>query len=128
MKRIKIAQFRYYGENHPLNFPDTMLKEESGEIICPSYGMLKKYKPILRLTIMTLPGTILYIHNNDINNSVLKYIIGTTGILDLDLTVTPLSIKGITIDPLSIEILKNNSENYFILTIVYRAEEKEAIV
>ena len=105
-----------------------MLKEESGEIICPSYGMLKKYKPILRLTIMTLPGTILYIHNNDINNSVLKYIIGATGILDLDLTATPLSIKGITIDPLSIEILKNNPENYFILTIVYRAEEKEATV
>ena len=116
---MKMAQYRYYGENNPLNFPDTMLKEESGKILCPTFEMLRKYNQIIRLTVTTIPGTLLHIYYDDKDNHILDYVIGSTGILDIDMTSTPISLKGITIDPMSVEILKNNPDNYFIITIIY---------
>ncbi|MBR2247101.1 MAG: hypothetical protein IJ880_08770 [Bacilli bacterium] len=61
----------------------------------------------------------MHIYYDDKDNHILDYVVGNTGILDIDMESTPISIKGITIDPMSLEILKNNSNNYFIITIIY---------
>ena len=139
MQTLRIAQYRYYGENNPLNFPNTMLKEEDGAIICPTADMLKKYNTVLegmtetakqynqivKLNVTTIPGTCIYLHNSSRDNSIIKYIIGATGILDLDLSTVPINIKGITIDAISAEILKNNPDSYFIITVIYQVKEEE---
>lgn len=119
----QIAQFRYYGNGHPNNYPPNMLQMQDGELACPTEDMLDKYDNITKVIISTLPGTILYLNGNS-NNS---YIIGTTGRLELDLSKNPIPLKGLTIDPKSISLLTETKEHsYFIITIVYNLTRQEA--
>lgn len=122
-KQIRITQYRYYGENHPLNFPDHMLEVGDGFKTLPTETMLAKYPSIMRLIITTLPGVFLNIHYS---SKSIKYVIGPTGVLDLDLATLPIKLRGITIDPASMDILTDkNNNNYFILTIIYNAKMEE---
>lgn len=125
---IKLAQFRYYGENNPYNFPQDILQENGNDILCPTRNMLWKYKRIIKITVTTLPGIFLQVQSNNQASGYLTYIVGATGILNLDITNFPnnknnkpptLNIRGIAIEPTSVEILKNNPDSYFILTIIY---------
>lgn len=132
MKYKRMAQFRYYGENNPYNFPENMMeigyKNSTRTVICPSPTTLYKYnKPsessITFLNLFTLPGTIVHVYINDMDFTDLKYVIGATGVLEFE--ELPFSIRGIGIDVEQAENLKSHSDGFFILTIMYEIELKE---
>lgn len=125
IKKKRMAQFRYFGENNAHNFPENMLKVDNNITTLPTSIMLAKYSPILKLTITTIPGIVLDLHINDTAGTVLKYVVGATGILDFNFDDLYFGIRGIEIEPNSITTIKANPENYFIITIVYEVNVEE---
>ena len=117
MKRI--AQFRYYGQDTDYNFPPDILTGTPISEACPTPSMLMKYRNISRLNIYTIPGVILYIYYNDLKRTTIRYVIGATGVLNLDLSLSSLGIRGVRLDEGSLHMLRENKEHHFILTIVY---------
>lgn len=136
MKVKRMAQFRYFGENHPDNYPEHMLEIGDGFETVPTNTMLAKYSPILRLIITTIPGVTLKLHINDTATStdnngntamgtVLEYVIGATGILDLNFENLHFGFRGLEVEPTSIATIEANPENYFIITIIYEVDIEE---
>lgn len=127
MKRM--AQFRYYGQDTDYNYPSDILTGTPITDACPTPSMLMKYRNISRLNIYTIPGITLYIYYNDLKRTIIKYIIGATGVLNLDLSLSSLGVRGIRIDEGSLQALRENKEYHFILTIIYdpdiHKEDKE---
>ena len=131
MKYKRMAQFRYYGENNPYNFPNNILNiitttnaGQSTEIVeCPTATSLIKYSPISSIHITTIPGTILYLHIADTQSTSVKYVVGATGTLSFDELY--FGLRGVEIDVESVKTLKANKENFFVMTIIYEVEVSE---
>ena len=106
---MRITQFRYYAEDNQNNQPLDL----QWAAYC-TQETFKKYSPILQLGIQTLPGTRLYL-----NSSTTPIIVGASGILELDVTNTSATITGLRIDQASMELIKNLSNGYLIIDLVY---------
>lgn len=73
MKQIK--QFRFYGENHPSNYPEGLGTKE-----LVNNNIFAQYGSITQMGIQGRPGTVLYL-----NNSTYPIVVGETGIYEIDL-------------------------------------------
>ena len=106
----KIAQVRYYGENHSLNQP---LKITGANL--RSGSVFSEYMPIKQLGIQTMPGVKFYL-----NNSIEPIIVGTTGIYELNVE-NMTEITTLNFDNNSINMIKNSSAStsYIIVDILY---------
>lgn len=109
----KIYQFRFYAEGNPNNNPTWSWRK-----YCLA-DTFKSYSPIISLGIQTLPGTKIYL-----NNSIQPIIIGNSGIFELDVRNTSASISNIRIDQESMETIKNMTNGYIIIDIVYEEQEE----
>lgn len=111
----KIAQFRYYGESNENNYTSI----RNGEM--PSKNNLKirgsdlfnKCYPIVQLGIQTLPGTEVYINECDF-----PMIIGSTGILDLELDTT-VQITGLAFSEQTLDRIASTAGGYILIDILY---------
>lgn len=119
----KIAQFRYYGESNENNY--TSIKD--GEI--PSKNNLKMPSkdnlkieasnlftgcyPIVQLGIQTLPGAEIYINGCDF-----PMIIGSTGILDLELDTT-VQITSLAFSEQTLDRIDSTVGGYILIDILY---------
>lgn len=123
----RITQFRYYNDNDVKNYPGNLEivneNTQEKETLWPTTTMLSKYKNLKRVIIQTLPGTKITVYTSTVDVQGREYIIGNTGILDLDITTFDLLISGLTIDNLSRNILYEVKNSYFIITVIYELEE-----
>lgn len=123
----RITQFRYYNDNDAKNYPGNLEivneNTQEKETLWPTTTMLSKYKNLKRVIIQTLPGTKITVYTSTVDVQGREYIIGNTGILDLDITTFDLLISGLTIDNLSRNILYEVKNSYFIITVIYELEE-----
>lgn len=132
----RIAHYKYYSDEHKENYPSALdiLDNATNEMVTawPTATMFNKYRitdytTIKRIIIQTIPGLKVYIYKNSADTTPLPYIIGATGILDLNLTnINNLLISGLTIDTASKEVLYNLKNGYFIITVIYELTEEEA--
>lgn len=106
-----LIQFRYFGENHPENYPSAAetTDYESGEIFYD-------YSPIVQLGIQTLPGVKFYL-----NDSTDPIVIGNSGIYDLMADGT-LKITKLQFDADSLNRIEQGFNNYLIIDILYGKE------
>lgn len=106
MKRIK--QIRYYNDSSPKNNPSglTMRDLVTGRAF-------DSYIPIIQLGIQALPGTKFFVNNN--TNSI---VVGYTGIYELDSSLI-YSIRRLSFDPDSINLIANNDNGYLLVDIIY---------
>lgn len=132
---LKVAQFRYYGQNNPNqnNFPAVShLNQEL------KYDF-SLYPNIQRILIHTLPGTNIYI--NLLNNATpwnngAPFIVGQSGVLDIavnnnltddddnnKIQTNSLKCSNLQLDNISKEIIDNLEDGYFIITIIYYDNE-----
>lgn len=123
----RITQFRYYNDNDIKNYPGNLEivneNTQEKETLWPTTTMLSKYKNLKRVIIQTLPGTKITVYTSTVDVQGREYVIGNTGILDLDITTLDLLISGLTIDNLSRNILYEVKNSYFIITVIYELEE-----
>ena len=123
----RITQFRYYNDDNEKNYPSNLegINENTGikETLWPTTTMLSKYKNLKRVIIQTLPGIKITVYNSSVDTQGHSYVIGNTGILDLDVTAANILISGVTIDNLSRDILYEVTNSYFIMTVIYELEE-----
>lgn len=123
----KVTQFRFFGDNntkfntdnddiiyHHLNENQpkglTAIQLISGEVF-------RKYTPIIQLGIQTLPGVKFNLNSN------LDYsIIGASGIYELDLTDSSISLSSLTFEENSLELINKNPDGYLIIDIVYQED------
>lgn len=123
----RITQFRYYNDNDVKNYPGNLEivneNTQEKETLWPTTTMLSKYKNLKRVIIQTLPGTKITVYTSTVDVQGREYVIGNTGILDLDITALDLLISGLTIDNLSRNILYEVKNSYFIITVIYELEE-----
>lgn len=110
----KIMQFRYYGENHSNNQPKNISKATLGKQTAEIASIFQGYLPITQLGIQTLPGTRVYLNNNEVG----PIIIGSTGIYELELEGIS-EITDIYFDSTSLELIDNNDNAYLIIDIIY---------
>lgn len=123
----RITQFRYYNDNDVKNYPGNLEivneNTQEKETLWPTTTMLSKYKNLKRVIIQTLPGTKITVYTSTVDVQGREYVIGNTGILDLDITALDLLISGLTIDNLSRNILYEVKNSYFIITVIHELEE-----
>lgn len=132
---LKMVQFRYYGENNPIqnNFPPIKIRETDGykEIPWLTPDAWKNYGEPSYIKIQTLPGTKIYFNNSYFNGGS-PIIIGKTGILELskrkqiteneqnDLNFNiDLKYYGFIIDEMSRRTIDTIKDGYLIVTIIY---------
>lgn len=116
-KRIK--QIRYYSDGSQNNYPRggvSGIEPKYQNLI--SGSVFSAYKAIIQLGIQTLPGTKFYLNGS--NNPI---IIGNTGIYELDVQGLT-EIHSIQFDASSIALIKNNSNAYLIIDMIYEDGEE----
>ena len=109
---LRLAQFRYYGNNNDNNYP----AKSTMNFYCVD-ASFQAYKPIRQLGIQTLPGTKFYI-----NQSQSPIIVGGTGIFEIDCTNTTAIINSIRFDKDSMTTINNLENGYLIIDILYGEE------
>ncbi len=124
---IHIGQYRYYGYKNKFshnNFPaipNNLSYNESNQY--PKIFSFEKYNNIKNIKIQTVPGTKIFLNNNN------PIIIGRTGILNINPSEYSnnkiLKIYGISLDNSSKITLNNLDNGYIIITFIYEEEEKE---
>ena len=129
----KISQFRYYSDDNPKNYPSNLeqVNENTGERLSlwPTATMLSKYTidkytKLKRIIIQSLPGLRITLYSTTSDVEGVEYVIGPTGILDLDASVIHVALSGLTINSKSRNLLHEIKDSYFIMTIVYEAKEE----
>ena len=113
MARPRMIQFRYYDDNNPNNNSGAFGEKWSWRDYCTSQNF-KKYSPILAIGIQTLPGTKIYL-----NSSINPIIIGYSGIFELNVENTSVSINNIRVDQKSMELIRDLPNGYIIIDMVY---------
>lgn len=98
----KFRQFRYFGDN---SLQNNINKQQ----LIDGNVFTEEIKAISQLGVRALPGTKLYINNN--NNPI---IIGYIGVFELDLTGKS-SITSLKIDEQSISAINNNLQGGYII-------------
>ena len=113
----RIMQFRYYGENSPEAVTDANRSNQPSDIsmakLLKDGGIFKDYLPFTQLGIQTLPGTRVYLNNNE------EYpiIIGNTGIYELELEGIS-EIGEMHFDKVSLENINKNPNGYLIIDVI----------
>lgn len=114
----RVMQIRYYGNTNSNNQP-SVLKEDlrtNKEHPLINGEVFDKYKPITQLGIQTLPGTRVYLNNNE----EFPVIIGSTGIYELELEGIS-SITNLHFDSALLNAINSGSNGFLIVDIVYEA-------
>lgn len=109
----KIAQFRYYQNGNPNNYPTDWVWDH----FCADQSF-RDFNPIHQLGIQTLPGTRVYI-----NQSTNPVIIGGTGIFEINCDNTTAIISSLRFDQESMRTIADDPNAYLIVDIVYGSEE-----
>lgn len=113
----KVKQFRYYNDGSSESNRNQPSVTDDGVAITSAHyvngSVFGVCFPVLQLGIQGLPGTRFYL-----NEAVDPIIIGQTGIYELDLT-NGIQITKITVDPRSIQEIKDNNNAYLIIDIIY---------
>ena len=96
MKTVtRIAHYKFYSDPNKESIPSGLERynEETGQLITvwPTESMLNKYRissctELKRVIIQTIPGLKIYIYKNSGDSDPLPYIIGATGVLDLEVS------------------------------------------
>lgn len=124
----KISQFRYYSDDNPKNYPSNLeqINENTGERLSlwPTATMLSKYTNLKRIIIQSVPGLRVTLYSTTSDVEGVEYVIGPTGILDLDASIIRIALSGLTINSKSRNLLYEIKNSYFIMTIVYEAKEE----
>ena len=109
-----VTQMRYYGIGNSENFPNTEGYWYNGENLAEPKNLLSDYGPAIKIGIQTLPGTAFHL-----NDSSDKIIIDHTGIYELDLRDTTITINTLFFEPLSLIAISAIDNASLIVDILY---------
>ena len=113
----KIKQFRYYGENHELNYPPTITK---GELHTGRTFSLTNNAYIQALGIQAIPGTKFFINSGKTYEPI---IIGASGIFELSLA-DGYEVKTLNFDLGSLDLIDDPTNGaYLIVDAIYNDVE-----
>ncbi len=127
MAARQIAQFRFFGDSnsnfntsdaqaiyHQMNDnqPDTLSSESliSGKAF-------EHFTPIIQLGIQSLPGL-----KFSLNSNLDPIVVGISGMYELDLTESSVSITSLTFEKESLDLINENPDGYLIIDIVYEED------
>lgn len=105
----KIMQFRYYDETNENNQPKGVKKSAFKK----NGGVFNAYFPFTQLGIQTLPGTRIYLNNNEES----PIIIGSTGIYELELEGIS-EITDMYFDSTSLNLIEENPNAHLIIDVL----------
>lgn len=108
MKKVK--QFRYYGEDNALNYPEGISLKT---LVSGSIFTKTKVYPIVQLGVQTLPGIGFYLNKG--NDPV---IVDASGIFTLNLS-DGIEISSLSFDLESMNLINENDEAYLVIDIIY---------
>lgn len=111
-----MTQFRYYADENNNNSPNWRWTQ-----YCATESF-KAYSPILSLGVQTLPGTKFFI-----NDSLTPIIIGNSGIFELDVSNTSVSINNIRFDQQSMETISSKQNGYLLIDVIYEDQKEREV-